>query len=212
MSTFLYKSSHWKNKMLNADSAESKLQVAGNFAHTAITFFTEVAVNHSGKILTDCLKEIDKHSRWMVASSDGICEGYRLTSDWMRTIIAQITLDGAQANGETDSGCEKVICRLWGAMGWNAELSIRPRHTDTHTLYPIRYDNNGEQREFNIILEPTSEFPIGAMYQALNGTQWAVIEVLDTSIICEGQQLDKTGNYRVASFGFDQLRGWIRVN
>ena len=77
MSSFVYKSSYWKNQMINAVGEEKKLEVAGCFAHTSITHFTDIAAKNNGKAMIECLREIDKHARWMVTASDGICEGYR---------------------------------------------------------------------------------------------------------------------------------------
>jgi len=210
--SFIYKSTYWKNQMINANSEDTKLEVAGNFAHTSITHFTDIASKNNGKAMIECLKEIDKHARWMVSSSDGISNGYRLTCDWMRTIIAQITLDGAKDNGQLASECEKVIGTLWNSMGWSTEASINPVYTDVNTLYPIKYNSNGEDRTFSIALEPTGEFPIGAMYKAKTGTNWSVIEILENSILCEGQEICNNGSYPLMPFGKSQLRGWERLN
>jgi len=208
MVDFIYKASHWKNKMVDAITNDEKLTVAGNFAHTAVTYFTLMSSNNNGAAMKKCLKEIDKHARWMVTASDGICDGYRLTSEWMRTILAQITIDGARDSDMCVDECKRMITYLWNGLGWDSNLSINPEYSNINTLYPIRYDTNGEDREFNIVLEPTGEFPAGLVLQSKSGGLWEVVENVGKSILCLGQEVCKNGNYPLMPFSEAILRGW----
>lgn len=187
---FPFKNNHWKYRMEAAKTSDKKLEVAGQFAWYALSAFIEGSefFTKFPKFQTSLVKTLDRHAAWMVVASEGIEDGYRLSRSWFRIILVQMSLAGAiDRDNKKEEGDERIysdellgkIEILWNHYGWEDMADCTdPRFDKIRTVVPVKYGNvDGPDSEFNLILDPISEFPIGSIWRTKSGSEWEVVEV-----------------------------------
>lgn len=218
---FPFKNNHWKYRMQAAQTPEAKLEVAGQFAWYALSAFIEGSEYFIKfpRFQTNLVKTLDRHAAWMVAASDGIEKDFRLSRSWFRIILVQMSLAGAIEKDEKEDdqkyseGLIDKISLLWDHYGWDDLADcIDPRFDKIRTTLPVKFATSvGADSEFNIILDPSTEFPIGSIWRAKNGTEWEIVEVKETEKGTNVHCLPEEPPYNEKAFSDIMVRAWERV-
>ena len=167
---FNYNPNSWKNKMMVASTEDEKMDVAGRFAFEALHAFMKGSdeFKEYPDQQTKLMKHLANHARWIANHSGGVQEGFKLTSGWFKILLTQMVLHGAEEDGKTDEMKGKITM-LWKHYGWENDLEdcFDPKWDRIRSTLPVKYAASDDQiNQFNLILEPTGEFPIQSLWRA----------------------------------------------
>ena len=128
-------------------------------------------------------------------------EGWKLHKDWFKCMIAQLYVAGCTEQNTGFHHRIEAVKALFEDLGWNFNNSRFPKYDNLTTIYEVeyRYKNGGvdESRFYKIILEPTSIFPDGALYESGSGRQWRVIDANGKCVKLKAEEAGVNGKYQI---------------
>jgi len=127
-------------------------------------------------------------------------EGWKLHKDWFKCMLSQLYLQGAEEReGLEYQHFYNNVRGLFSELGWNFENAIKPKYDNVTTVYDIAYkyvDKGKEEKRFyRVILEPSVEFPVNAVYESSTGKKWEVLGASELEVELIAEDMDKNGNY-----------------
>ncbi len=172
---FLYKTGEWKALMERTESEDGKYDLTIELALGLTNAFGEGMSVLNESNLRRFLKYLNHFAASVVVPSAGIVPNFRLAKNWFQVVVAQILIVGGDIRGEGDS-CRANVKKLYTSLGWDHVTAITPVSDDIQKNLPFYYgDKNDPMAQFEIVLEPTSEFPIGSSYESSKGKIWHVV-------------------------------------
>jgi len=159
----------------------------------------------SGRLTLLMLKKIDKEFNFVGGAAE-IEQGYKIKEGWFRSVLLQTCLSGKDT---VHFGFTQKVNELYFHLGWSYMDSVSPICSELEDIRQLTWANPNGIAFIDVVVYPTSEFPIGSVWMSSAENRWEILEVDGNCITMIN--VESWGNKRRMVFSDRVIRSMKRV-
>ncbi len=151
------------------------------------------------------LRKVDKEFDYLADSCE-LDTGWKIKKGWFRSVLIQTCLRGKDT---VHFGFTQKVNELYFLLGWSYIDAVEPKASPIEDITSLTWANVDGIAYVDVIIYPTSEFPLGSVWLSGGGNRWEVLDVDGDAI--RVLNIEQWGNSREMVLNYKVVRAMERL-